>query len=215
MRGAVLGRSKDGEVFQRVCGRFLFRCSFLQNISVSDRYGLAVCSANGIVFLGLAGLWFREAAAPKNRFEVQARPAWRYWPLLPAILAFWEPINPTTLGPDFNPVYLLTSGAALSFCLATPLYLAVLCIHFPQVNKTVLIATAFTGALMAFGNLVLEFVILPDYWWIGILHIPLLILSCYAILLSYNGLAAGLDGVLIQESTSQVTGLDRQDARSS
>ena len=160
--------------------------ALLQNISVGDSYGLAVCAANGITFLTLAGLWLWEAVAPKNRFEMQKKAVWEYWPLLLALVSFWEPLNPDTLGPDFNPVYLLTSGASLSFCMATPLYLAVLVLYFPGVNRIVLAVSGLVGLVMGLGNMVLEFVITPAYWWIGVLHFPLLILSIYSLVLVLN-----------------------------
>jgi hypothetical protein len=32
-------------------------------------------------------------------------------------------------------------------------------------------------------NLLLCFVLLPGYWWIGVLHIPLLVISTYSLML--------------------------------
>jgi hypothetical protein len=159
---------------------------FLQNISISDKYGFAVLTANVITFLILASLWFWEAIFPKNAFELRKLPAWQYWPLLLALLAFWFPVNPHTLTPDFNPVNILTSGTGLSFCMVTPLYLAILILHFPHVNKPVFIATGLIGVVMSLGNFVLEFVMIPSYWWIGVLHIPLFTLSSYSLVLSYT-----------------------------
>ena len=160
--------------------------AFLQSFSISDLYGYAVCTANVLTFLTLAGFWVWEAIFPKNEFEFQRVPVWKYWPFLLALLAFWEPVHPLSLTPDFNPIYLLTSGSGLSFCMVTPLYLSVLAFFFPQVNKTVFIATSVTGFFMSLGNFMLEFGMVPAYGWIGILHIPLFILSSYGILISFG-----------------------------
>ena len=160
--------------------------AFLQSISISDKYGFAVCTANVITFLILASLWLWESIFPKNEFGFQKIPAWKYSIILIALLPFWEPVNPFTLLPDFNPMYVFTSGAGLSFCLVTPLYLAILVLYFPHVNKTVFIATGLIGVVMGLGNLALEFVIYPSYWWIGILHIPLFIISAYSLAISFN-----------------------------
>ena len=155
--------------------------AFLQNISISDRYGFAVCTANVMTILLLAGLWGWETISPQNEFQFQKKPVWEYWPLPLALFSFWLPVNPQTLAPDFNPLYLLTSGAGLSFCMLTPLILAVLLLYFPSVNKTVLVATAGVGLVMSMGNFFLEFVLYPAWWWIGVLHLPLFVLSFYSL----------------------------------
>lgn len=160
--------------------------AFLQSFSISDRYGFAVLIGNVVTFLILAGLWLWESISPKNEFELQKIPVWKYWLILPALLPFWEPVNPHTLLPDFNPLYMLTSGAGLSFCMVTPLYLAILAIFFPHVNKPIFIITSVIGVFMSLGNIVLEFVIYPSYWWIGVLHIPLFILSSYCVMISLS-----------------------------
>jgi hypothetical protein len=165
--------------------------AFLQSISISDQYGFAMVAANVATFLVLAGFWFWEALYPKNIFNPQTKPVGSYWPFLLALLPFWEPVNPHTMLPDFNPAYLFTSGAGLSFCLVTPLYLAILAFYFPHVNKPVFLATAFVGVLMGLGNMVLEFIIYPAWWWIGVLHIPLLFLSAYCVALSFGEIASG------------------------
>jgi hypothetical protein len=163
--------------------------AFLQSISISDTYGFAVCTANVITFLILATLWLWEAFFPKNDFELHRIPAWKYWTIPLALMAFWFPVNPLTLKPDFNPVYMLTSGTSLSFCMVTPVYLAILVINFPNVNKSVFVATGLIGFFMSLGNFVLEFVIVPSYWWIGLLHIPLFALSFCCLVLSFNEIA--------------------------
>lgn len=155
--------------------------AFLQNISISETLGVAVSTGNLVIFLLLAFFWFREALHPQNRLDIRKDNLWKYWPLFLALLAFWRPLNGQVLQPDFNPLYLFTSGAGLSFCLSTPLYLAVLILAFPIVNKTLLASTAFIGLFMVISNLILEFLIIPAYLWIGVLHFPLVILSAYSL----------------------------------
>jgi hypothetical protein len=76
-------------------------------------------------------------------------------------------VNPITLGPDFNPVYLLTSGAGLAFCMMTPVYLAILTVYHPRVNLPVLRVTSLVGVIIGLGNMWLEIVLKPAYWWVG------------------------------------------------
>lgn len=179
----LLGK-KVNRLFSAYVAVMYVTVAFLQNVSISERYGLAVCTANVLTFLVLAGFWLRETISPQNDFSPRQPPAWRYGALLLAFLPFWGPVNPLTLGPDFNPMRILTSGSGLSFCLSTPLYLAILSLYFPHVNKPVFVATAFVGVMMGLGNLALEFVIYPSWWWIGVLHIPLFVISLYCLALA-------------------------------
>jgi hypothetical protein len=177
-------RNRVSRVFSLYVALNYFLVAFLQNISISDQYGLAICVGNVLTFLLLAGFWFWEFIFPKNEFLVQKQPLWKYWPIFLALLAFWGPINPRTLLPDFNPIYFLTSGSGLSFCMATPLYLAILIPFSGQINQRVWMATSFIGIMLSLGNMVLEFVIYPSYWWIGVLHFPLFILSMVGFIFS-------------------------------
>jgi hypothetical protein len=127
-------------------------------------------------------LWIKEAIRGKSTIPLQNLTIGNIWPLLLALFAFWFPVHPSTLLPDFNPVYLFTSGAGLSFCLSTPLFLSVLMLIFPDVNRVLLASTAFIGLYMGVSNLVLEWVIIPQYWWIGVLHVPLVIVSGYCLI---------------------------------
>jgi hypothetical protein len=159
--------------------------AILQSVSVSNRWGWAVCTGNLVTFLLLAGLWLREATHPKNHFDIRQGSLWNYWPLVLALFAFWGPINSRTLLPDFDPTRLFTSGSGLSFCMATPLYLAILILSFPHVNNVLMASTSFVGLFMGISNLILEFIIYPDWWWIGVLHFPLVILSFYSLLVIF------------------------------
>jgi hypothetical protein len=157
--------------------------AFLQTLSVSRRYGFAVCTANLLTFLTLAGIWSWETVFPRNDFSL--KPVARsHWMILLALIPFWAPVDPLTLLPDFNPVYILTSGAGLSFCLVTPLFLSFLALFFPRLNQPIFVLTACVGIILGLGNMALEFLIEPRYWWIGVLHIPLFVISLYAVQLS-------------------------------
>jgi len=69
----------------------------------------------------------------------------------------------------------------------TPVYLAVLILHWPRVNAATLRVTSFSGIIVAFWNVIVNFFIAPDtLWWNGILHLPLLFISIYAFILSFR-----------------------------
>ncbi len=158
-----------------------------QNISLTERYGFAVLTLNVVMFVFVSIFWFWEAATGMNDFSAQPRPLWKYWVVPWAFLAFWYPLDPATYCPDFNPLYILTSGSGLSFCMMTPLYLAILTIFHPRVNLLTMRIISLIGLLIGFYNMLVNFVFEPELlWWNGVLHIPLVVLSVYGLALSYK-----------------------------
>ena len=156
---------------------FFALAGILQSVSISARWGLAVCTGNLVTFLFLSFLWGREAIRNPSRLVFRQEGFLQYWPVWLALIPFWYPVNPQTLLPDFNPQYLITSGAGLSFCLTTPLFLAVFLMSTDNTIHLPTACLAFVGLYMGLSNLALEWIILPEFWWIGVLHLPLAILS--------------------------------------
>jgi len=158
--------------------------AFLQNLSVTDTYGLGLTTSTFALTLLVATAWFREAAHPTDDIFSGPSPR-RVLLLLPfALLALWFPVDPVTFQPDFNPRTLLTSGSSLSFCMLTIVALAVLLMDVPRVNPMTLFTTSLAGLLIGIGNLWLEFIHMPELAWVGVLHIPLVALSAAGLVLS-------------------------------
>jgi hypothetical protein len=158
--------------------------AFTQSISINDRYGFSICMANIFSFSILGIFWLYESVIQRNQLEIRKPIGIPHIFLVLALIAFWGPVNPNTLLPDFNPNYILTSGTGLTFCMLTPVILSVMILSYPKVNIKILGATSIMGVVIGLGNMILEFVIYPAYWWIGILHIVLLLTSAYSFWLS-------------------------------
>jgi hypothetical protein len=158
--------------------------AFVQNISVSERYGFAVYLSNVALFLLISVSWFYDVKVGENDFSKGVRIEWKSILFLVALLAIWQPVDRVTMGPDFNPVSLVSSGSGLTFCMMTTVYLSVLLYFFPEINRLTLRVTSIVGLLIGLGNLWLEWIYAPHLWWIGILHLPLVIMSGYGLWLS-------------------------------
>ena len=180
----IIGRkiSRIFSVYVAIC---YFIIAFIQSVSITERYGFSVCIANLLSFSILGVMWFYESLFPKNKLEIRKPFGIPYFILIIALIVFWGPVNPNTLLPDFNPKYLFSNNTGLTFCLLTPLILSILILSYPYINRVVFSATSVLGVAIGFGNMILEFIIYPEYyWWIGILHIPLLLISSYCLWLS-------------------------------
>ena len=116
----IVFRNKAARIFSIYVGISYVLFAFGQSIAVTEKYGLAICTINLVMFLAVAALWVWEAVVLQNDFTPRKRPTWTYWVVPLAFLAFWYPINLKTGKPDFNPIYIFTSPAGVAFCLMTP-----------------------------------------------------------------------------------------------
>ncbi len=156
----------------------------LQTNAVTAKYGFAVQTGALIAAALLGILWL--VVAWRGRIEASFRdvPRWR-WLLLPfALLVFWSPIafEGEAVVPNFNPLLLLTSpDYGLAYCFVTPVFLFLLILFYPNVNGFAFRVTAFNGLIYGFYNLVHWFN--PNMVWMGVMHIPLLVLPFAALFL--------------------------------
>ncbi len=152
-----------------------------QNIAITEKYGLSICTVNVIMFLIVAFFWIWEAIILKNDFRYLKLSIWRYWIIPPSLLAFWAPLNPHNirLGDMF------TNGAGMAFCMMTPVYAGLLTLYWPKVNIATLRVTSLVGIIIGIYNMIVNFLADPaTLWWNGVLHIPLLTISIYGLFLS-------------------------------
>lgn len=184
---AIIGILVLGNKFARVFGIYVAVSYVLfaigQSIAFTDKYGVSMCPINLVMFLIVAGFWTWEAVVLENDYTLRKLPIWRYWVVPLAVLAFWFPMNWRTLRPDFNPILLVTNGSGLAFCLMTPVYLALLSLYWPRVNIATMRVTSIVGIIIGLYNMA-KFANFSRLWWLGILHIPLLIISVYGLILS-------------------------------
>jgi hypothetical protein len=183
--GIFVFRNKLARLFSIYVSLSYALFAFGQNVAVTEKYGITVCTINIVMFLVVAAFWAWEAAVLRNDFTLVKKSVWRYWVVPLAVLAFWFPLKIQTLMPDFNPAYIFTNIAGVTFCMMTPVYVGLLTLYWPKVNMATLRVTSLVGLIIGLYNMHLNFVINPGrYWWNGVLHIPLLVISIYALVLS-------------------------------
>uniref|UniRef100_A0A7V3YG66 Uncharacterized protein n=1 Tax=Candidatus Caldatribacterium californiense TaxID=1454726 RepID=A0A7V3YG66_9BACT len=161
--------------------------AFFQNMAFLEDRGLAILT-NNVVMITLVALSFLvEVFVRKNMFAFR-RVNWKKGFLIGmAAFAFLYPVDPVSFRPDFHMKHLFTNAAGLTFCMMTPLYLTVLLFTYPEVNLVTLRVTGLVGTIIGLYNLSFNFFFdLPKFWWNGILHIPLLLISLYAFVLSFQ-----------------------------
>ena len=95
-------------------------------------------------------------------------------------LAFWFPTDASGSSPQFTLANLVSNGSMLTYCMMTPVLLAILTMFHPHVNQATMRITSYVGIMFGVTNEVEWFVLHPSMWWMGIMHIPLITISLYA-----------------------------------
>lgn len=179
--------NRFSRIFSLYAGINYILFAVLQSISITDTYGFAVVTGNFILMLVVAISWFWEVAVNKNDFTPRKINLIRLWVVPLAFLAFWYPLNLESMKPDFNLSYIFTNPVGLAFCNMTPVYLALLVLYYPRVNIVTLRITSLLGVIMGFWNVLVNFFFNFDtFWWFGVLHLPLVFISIYALILSFR-----------------------------
>jgi hypothetical protein len=162
--------------------------ALFQTTAITADYGFTVMLGNLALVLFMSLAWFWESLVGRNDFGARRRALWRWWVAPLALFALLEPIDTTTMAPDFSPLRMLTNEAGLTYCLTTPAILAVLTLFHPTVNRPVMRISAYVGILLGAVNMLVWFAVQPQGWWMGVLHVPLLAISAYAFVLALRRL---------------------------
>jgi len=179
----IVLKNRVARLFCIYAGITFFFHAVLQNVAVTEKYGLMIGTVNVILFPLVGMAWFLEAKTGKTDFGFRSKNLSAYWAVPLALFAFWAP-NSLAHFLKFDLKWLVNSGTTFGFCLMVPVYLAVLFISYPRVNRVTMNITAVVGLIIALGNFVIVLGNPADRYWRGIVHIPLLLTSITGIILS-------------------------------
>jgi hypothetical protein len=182
--GPLLWKNQFRKSFAIIVSIISVLIAFFQNISTDTRYGSAILLGNIIVMVMVILSWIYEIRACQNDFSKPRVQWWNIILLMLSFFAFWMPAQNGKL--YFSVKDLLLNEAGLTYCMVTPFILGVLLLYYPRVNKVTLRITSFVGLLFGIINMLTWFVLNTEFWWMGIIHLPLLINSIVSLFLSKN-----------------------------
>ena len=146
--GVLVHGNKMRRAFNVYMAVLYLALALFQTAAITDTYGLVIISGNMALGLIVAMVWIWEVVARDNDFGTRERPWWRWWMAPLAVVSLLAPVDGRTMSPDFSPVRMLTNEAGLTFCMMTPVALAVLTLFHPTVNPVVLRILSFAGILL-------------------------------------------------------------------
>lgn len=182
-------RWQVGRVVLAAYAGWLLLTGFLQNMADTATYGFTWVLGNSVVSLIVAGFVIWDVVAGRSSMS-RADLTPRYlWLLLPAALAFLSPYAVTAQGtivPGLQPGAFGVQ-AGITYCFLTPVFIAVLLSFARGVDRGTLSIIGFAGLGFGAVNLVTWFVLMPASWWMGVLHLPLVVLSIVALVVGRRG----------------------------
>jgi hypothetical protein len=181
--GLLIFGNRVRRAFNLYVALLFLALAILQTTAVTDRYGLVAITGNLALILVVGLVWAWEVIVERNDFTPRGHRWWKWWVAPVAAVALLAPVDASTMSPDFNLARLLSNEAGLTFCMMTPVVLAVLTLYHPAVNPTVLRVSSFARILLGVVNMIVWFFVEPWGWWMGVLHIPLLSISIYGFVL--------------------------------
>lgn len=178
----MIGRKKTSRWFTLyvTCSYLLY--AVIQNIAITSQYGFSMVTMNVVMMLLVAYVWLRDCWKGENEYTFTNLNGKTAWLVLVALFCLWWPMNIKTGAPDFNPLYLFTGGSAMAFCPMTPVFLVILIWCKPTINRTTYRVTAMVGLIIGCFNM--GSFAHPAGFYLGIYHLPLLLLSLYALISS-------------------------------
>jgi len=180
--GIFLCNNRINRIFAFFIFILLLVISIFQNSSFTNDYGFVLLTGGCILQLTMAISWGWEVLSPKNFYPKPKNFQWK-WILVPLVfLSFWFPMD-NSANPDFSITSLFTNGAMLTYCMVTPILLFLLISAYPRVNVVTFRLTSFVGLLYGIMNMINWFILNNEFWWLGVLHLPLFLLAIIALFL--------------------------------
>lgn len=177
LRPTLLGRLGWGYY-----AAILLVMAFGQNMAVTDRYGFTWLIGNTAIQLIVAAFAAADAWRGWTRANPQQLRRRRLWVLALSALAWLFPY--VVVGQDARVGFTLgtlVNESGLTYCMVTPVVLSLMILYVDGVHRPTLMVVAWAGLLFGVTNTVTWFALDRGSWWMGVLHLPLLLLSAYAL----------------------------------
>lgn len=167
----------SGRILLGYYAAILIIVAFLQNMADTEQFGYAWLVGNTIVQLIVAIWCLIDVVTGRTILDRADLRTGRLWLLAPMALALLMPyrIEGEHVVPSIESV--LWNEAGVTYCMITPVVLGVLLIFRGGADRRTLSVASFVGLGFGLVNFVVWFGLNPENWWMGVLHLPLVIIS--------------------------------------
>ena len=166
----------------------LFIIGLLQNMSFTEEFGFVWLLGNTFVQFAVLGICLVDVLKNRTVVAKEQLVKGRLWVVVPMLVAFLMPYSINSAGivyPSFT-LNVLLNEAGVTYCMVTPVIIGILLLFSKGVHKPTLSIISYVGFIFGLLNMMTWFGIRTDNWWMGVLHLPLLILSFYGLIIAYK-----------------------------
>jgi len=180
--------SISGRVVMIYYGVMLIPVGIFQNIAITENYGFVWLIGNTVVQCCVAAYCLYTAFHHLTGIRREKIDKRRLWIIIPMLIAFLMPYIADGQGiirPAF-PMSVLWNESGVTYCMITPVVIGMLLLFPQNAYKPALSVISYIGLLFGLLNMMTWFALNSESWWMGVLHLPLLILSIYGMLSAHQ-----------------------------
>lgn len=160
----------------------------MQNMSFTADYGFTWLIGNTLVQFAVLSFCLTDVLKNKTIISKQNFVKGRLWIVALMLLAFFMPYSVSSTDivyPSFTS-RVLFNESGVTYCMITPVIIGVLLLFSKGVYKPTLSIISYVGFIFGLLNIITWFVMQTENWWMGVLHLPLVILSFYGLLVAHK-----------------------------
>ncbi len=181
--GLQFKKAKVKEIFDYFIGLLMLLTTIGQNYAITPTYGRAAIPGNAILMLVVTAAWILQMFSNQaNRIKGNVGKH-KYWLVGLALLAFWFPLDTTGSGLKFTLGELFFNESMVTFCMLIPVILVVTILVYDRINLKSLKIISFIGLLFGILNMITWFILTRQLWLMGVMHLPLLLISVYVFII--------------------------------
>lgn len=157
-----------------------------QNMSITKDYGFVWLLGNTFIQFLVLIYCLYDFFNRKSVIKIKDINKKRLWVVLPMLLAFLMPYSVNTYGgirPSLT-ISVLWNESGVTYCMITPVIVGIMILFSKKIYKPLMSVVSYVGLVFGLLNMITWFGLQNENWWMGILHLPLLILSFYGLIIS-------------------------------
>jgi len=158
---------------------------FFQNASFTESYGFSIITGNVTLELIVIITLIYDLLKNKTKFSKDSFHKERVWIVPLMILALLMPCDfvDNTIIPSLS-LKMFINDAGFAYCMITPVIIGTYLLFEEKTYVLTLYIISFIGTIFGFYNMLTWFVFNIKSYWMGVLHLPLVIISIYGMLIS-------------------------------
>lgn len=159
-----------------------------QNMANTQAYGFTWLIGNTLIQYVVLVFCLVDLFKNKSKIHKNNLIKSRIWVLIPMLLAILMPYSVNVgniIKPSFTLAVLLNESG-LTYCMITPVIIGIFLLFSKEIYKPTFSIISYVGLLFGILNMFTWFGFQVHNWWMGVLHLPLLILSFYGLIVVHK-----------------------------